>query len=91
MMAPFSLMNKGVFPEVIANVVLSSDDDDVERACLPGQNALADHDVSVTDDARGAETTSVEAIVPGPFEAGASGSFRLPAIDRCHTRFYKLN
>jgi hypothetical protein len=69
------------FPKVVVDIALSSDDDDAERGCMPGQNALVERDISAADDARGAGMTSVEATIPGPSEIGAPGSSRPPASE----------
>jgi hypothetical protein len=52
-------------------VVLSDDDDEPTR--LPGQNALADRDVSVVDGDVCAGMTSNEATIPGLTATGVSG------------------
>jgi hypothetical protein len=60
----------GAFPEVIADVVLSDNDDDVEPARLSRQNALVDWDASAADDVGGTRTTSVEAIIQSGDDLG---------------------
>jgi hypothetical protein len=62
------------FPKVIADVVLSNDDD--ESAHLMGQNALIDLAVSTIDDARDAGKAPIEANITGPIKARASGTTR---------------
>jgi hypothetical protein len=80
MMTPFCLMNPGAFPEVIADVVLSSDDDN-DVAHQTEHDAPADQDVPTTDDAGGMGTTLVDDATDDPVGAGAPGTIRPPAAD----------
>jgi hypothetical protein len=77
----FGLMNIGGIPEVIADVVLSNDDDEEEPTRLPVVNAPTDWGPSTVDDAEGAWTTSVEATAPGPAMAGVPGTNRPSTVD----------
>jgi hypothetical protein len=74
-------MNIGGIPEVIADVVLSNDDDDEEPARLPAVNAPADWGPSTVDDAEVAWATSIEDTAAGPAMAGAPGTNRPSAAD----------
>jgi hypothetical protein len=74
-------MNIGGIPEVVADVVLSNDDDDEEPVCLPAANPPADWGPSTIDDIEVAWATSIEATAPGPAMAGAPGTNRPSAAD----------
>jgi hypothetical protein len=72
-------MNPGAFPEVIVDIVVSSNEDD-DATYLPEPDALGDRDVLVVDDAGGVGTTSAEATIPDPIRVGAPGTI-MPSID----------
>jgi hypothetical protein len=72
----------GAFPEVIADVVLSNDNDDADSARLPGQTATTDQVVSTTSDTRDVGKSSAEANIPGLTGASAPGTTRPPTVDR---------
>jgi hypothetical protein len=68
-------VNPGAFPEVIADVVLSSDDGD-KAARLLEHDAPVDRKMSTIHDARDVWITSTEALIPSSIGAGALGSSR---------------
>jgi hypothetical protein len=74
-----SLQTQGAFPDFIANVVLSSDDDDV--VCQPEPDVSIDWKISVVNDTGDVRTTSAEAIILGQIRVSASGNPRSPIAD----------
>jgi hypothetical protein len=83
-MTSFYLVNPGAFPEVVADVTLSTDVYD--KACrLPEPDATVDWKISAVNDTGDVGITSVEALIHGPIGAGMLSSSRPPVTGQVPT------